>query len=193
VSRGTDSPTSFPRRSTERCSPCGGNSRLHRELALFLAIRGNLAATEHDDLAFATLHTSQRPGSRFREPLFCHVKWVVFVFDQVIPNTAEFLSIHIEKLTPRILPLGKSIRRHHCAKGAEGHAIAGKARGHKLAGRDFADERQAIVGLDDLSRPAVASERDVFCRASEVRENRNGHFAPMQRRKEYELVTASPE
>ena len=56
---------------------------------------------------------------------------------------------------PRIFSAEGGVAGHHGGEGAERHAVAGKARRDELLLGGFADVGEAVVGFDDLARPAA--------------------------------------
>ena len=102
------------------------------------------------------------------EAIADHVVRIVDVLLDVIPGAAADLRpARIEQIAPGIRPAECTQSRAIIAgERAERHAVAGVAGRGELTRRGLADERQAVVGLDDLARPSV---RDLESRQERAR------------------------
>ena len=71
----------------------------------------------------------------------------------------ELFAADGKEVKPGVLSAEKTIACHHGAERAQGETIAAKTRGDELLLRAFTDEREPVVGLDHLSKPAVPQLR----------------------------------
>ena len=134
--------------------------RAQTDLAIRIAMRGDFLAIQLQDFALAGLYAGEGVALRAAQPLAHHVVRVVGVLGEVTPSPAQdVLAMDVENLRPGIFPLKDRVSRHQCGERTEGHAVAGETRARKLVFSGFSDERQAVVGLDDLAAPAVIDLR----------------------------------
>src|SRR5205823_11165240 len=92
----------------------GADSRYAGELALGVAIDGDLLAAGLDDLSFTTFHGARGFALGAGKPIPDEIVGIVHVLGDVIPETRrDPRAIDVEELVPGVFRSGRGVARHH--------------------------------------------------------------------------------